>query len=255
MNTTKKSATIIQAKNLTKTFGQEESQTIALDDVSISIGANEFVCVMGPSGSGKSTLLFALSGMDTIDTGTVHIENVSLYDMGENEMADFRRQKMGFVFQNPTMLPSLDILDNILLPSYEDHKKNKAQLIKKAQSLISLAGIEGLENRKITEVSGGQLQRASICRAVLHRPDILFGDEPTGALNSKTSEEILDIFETLNTNGMTILLVTHDPKVSVRAGRVVFMKDGILESELYFTHESRHTRLDLINQKMSELGI
>ena len=114
---------------------------------------------------------------------------------------------------------------------------------------------EGTEHRKITEVSGGQLQRASICRAVLHNPDILFGDEPTGALNSKSSEEILDLFEALNKKGMTILLVTHDAKVSARAKRVVFMKDGALESELRFKNEDHQTRLGLIIDKMSALGI
>lgn len=246
---------IIEAKNIIKTYGQENNKTVALNDVSVSIEQNEFVCVMGPSGSGKSTLLFALSGMDTIDDGIVNINGVSLYDMNDNTMADFRRKKMGFVFQNPTMLPSLDILDNILLPSYEEYKKDRAELTQSAQKIMELAGIEGTENRKITEVSGGQLQRASFCRAVLHDPDILFGDEPTGALNSKSSEEILDLFEQLNKNGMTILLVTHDAKVSSRAGRVIFMKDGKLESELNFEDEDRQMRLELINQKMSELGI
>ncbi|HHT25573.1 MAG TPA: ABC transporter ATP-binding protein [Clostridiaceae bacterium] len=246
---------IIEAQKITKIFGQEKNQTIALNDVSIFITANEFVCVMGPSGSGKSTLLFAVSGMDMIDKGSVSINGVPLYDMDEQKLADFRRKKMGFVFQNPTMLPSLDILDNIMLPSYEDYKKDKSKLSQMALKLMKLTGIEGIENRKITEVSGGQLQRASICRAILHNPDILFGDEPTGALNSKSSEEILDIFEQLNKKGMTILLVTHDPKVAARAGRIIFMKDGALESELNFENENQHTRLDLINQKMSELGI
>ena len=247
--------TIIEARNITKTFGQEKNQTVALNNVSIAIKANEFVSVMGPSGSGKSTLLFALGGMDTLDEGRVYINGVSLYEMDDNRVADFRRKNMGFVFQNPTMLPSLDILDNIMLPSFEDCKNDKSALTQKAQNLMKLAGIEGTENRKITEVSGGQLQRASICRAVLHGPEILFGDEPTGALNSKSSEEILDLFEELNKNGMTILLVTHDAKVSARANRVIFMKDGTLESKLYFENEDHQTRLALINQKMSDLGI
>lgn len=247
--------TIIEAQNITKIFGQDKNQTVALNKVSISIAANEFVCVMGPSGSGKSTLLFALGGMDTIDEGSVWINGVSLYGMNENKAADFRRKNMGFVFQNPTMLPSLDILDNIMLPSFEDYKKDKSKLTQRAQKMMKLAGIEDIKSRKITKVSGGQLQRASICRAILHNPDILFGDEPTGALNSKTSEEILDLFEELNKNGMTILLVTHDAKVSARAGRVVFMKDGILESELNFENEDQYTRLDLINKKMHALGI
>lgn len=246
---------IIEAQNITKVFGQGNNQTVALNNVSIEIEAKEFVSVMGPSGSGKSTLLFTLGGMDTIDKGTVLINGVSLYEMEENKVADFRRKKMGFVFQNPTMLPGLDILDNILLPSYEEYKKDKARLSQNALDLMKLAGIEGTEHRKITEVSGGQLQRASICRAVLHNPDILFGDEPTGALNSKSSEEILDLFEALNKKGMTILLVTHDAKVSARAKRVVFMKDGALESELRFENEDHQTRLGLIIEKMSSLGI
>ena len=176
---------IIEARSINKVYGSENNQTIALNNVSISITTNEYVSVMGPSGSGKSTLLFALSGMDRIDTGSVYINGVSLHEMNENNLADFRRKKMGFVFQNPTMLPSLDILDNIMLPSYEDYKKDKSELIQKTLKIMKIAGIEGTENRKITEVSGGQLQRASICRAVLHNPEILFGDEPTGALNSK----------------------------------------------------------------------
>lgn len=246
---------IIEARSINKVYGSENNQTIALNNVSISITANEYVSVMGPSGSGKSTLLFALSGMDRIDTGSVYINGVSLHEMNENNLADFRRKKMGFVFQNPTMLPSLDILDNIMLPSYEDYKKDKSELIQKTLKIMKIAGIEGTENRKITEVSGGQLQRASICRAVLHNPEILFGDEPTGALNSKSSEEILDLFEQLNNNGMTILLVTHDSKISARSKRVLFMKDGTLESELIFQNENLQTRIDLINEKMSALGI
>ncbi len=246
---------IIEAQNITKVFGQGNNQTVALNNVSIEIEAKEFVSVMGPSGSGKSTLLFTLGGMDTIDKGTVLINGVSLYEMEENKVANFRRKKMGFVFQNPTMLPGLDILDNILLPSYEEYKKDKAMLSQNALDLMKLAGIEGIEHRKITEVSGGQLQRASICRAVLHNPDILFSDEPTGALNSKSSEEILDLFEALNKKGMTILLVTHDAKVSARAKRVVFMKDGALESELRFENEDHQTRLSLIIDKMTALGI
>lgn len=246
---------IIEAQKISRVYGQGNSKTTALNEVSVSIAFNEFVCVMGPSGSGKSTLLFALSGMDMIDQGRVFINGQSLYEMEENALADYRRKKMGFVFQNPTMLANLDILDNILLPSYEYYKKDKSKLIGRAQELMKLTGIEGMDHRKITQVSGGQLQRASICRAILHKPDILFGDEPTGALNSKSSEEILDIFEVLNQSGMTILLVTHDAKVSARAGRVIFMKDGALESELIFKNEDRPTRLDLITKKMSELGI
>lgn len=247
--------TIIEGQDIRKIFSQGENQTLALADVSISIKQGEFVSVMGPSGSGKSTLLYALSGMDTIDGGGVYLDGESLYDMDEKTISSYRRRKMGFVFQNPTMVASLDILDNILLASYEDHRKDRACLIARAKELMALVGIGGLESRKISEVSGGQLQRAAICRAVLHKPLILYGDEPTGALNSKTSEEVLDIFEDLNKSGMTIVLVTHDAKVSARASRVVFMKDGRLEADLVLEGQDYETRLGLVNERMIDLGI
>lgn len=247
--------TIIEGQDIRKIFSQGENQTLALADVSISIKQGEFVSVMGPSGSGKSTLLYALSGMDTIDGGGVYLDGESLYDMDEKTISSYRRRKMGFVFQNPTMVASLDILDNILLASYEDHRKDRAGLIARAKELMALVGIGGLESRKISEVSGGQLQRAAICRAVLHKPLILYGDEPTGALNSKTSEEVLDIFEDLNKSGMTIVLVTHDAKVSARASKVVFMKDGRLEADLVLEGQDYETRLGLVNERMIDLGI
>jgi len=135
---------------------------------------------------------------------------------------------MGFVFQQPAMLKNLDILDNIILSSIQENRKNTTGIIKKAKTLIEKTGITGLEERDITEVSGGQLQRACICRALMNEPKILFADEPTGALNSKSSEEIMELFSDINKNGMAVFLVTHDAKVASRADRVLFMKEVIL---------------------------
>jgi putative ABC transport system ATP-binding protein len=222
---------IITGKNIVKTFGKGGEQTKALAGVDVEIGQGEFVAVMGPSGSGKSTLLFALSGMDGITSGSVEFGGTALSELGENKLADTRRTKMGFIFQQPTMLKNLNLLDNIILPAARDKKKT-GELVKKAKALMEKTGITGLENRDITEVSGGQLQRAGICRALMNEPEILFADEPTGALNSKSAEEIMGLLAEINRDGTAILLVTHDAKVAARADRVLFTKDGAIVSEL-----------------------
>lgn len=225
---------ILRGKHIVKTYGKGQESQNVLNGVDIEISAGEFVAVMGPSGCGKSTLLFALSGTDTINSGSIEFDGQELSEIAENKLADIRRTKMGFVFQQPTMLKNLNILDNIILSSLQEHRKNADNIIKKAEELVKKAGIFGLEQRDITEVSGGQLQRAGICRALMNDPQILFADEPTGALNSKSSEEIMELFGEINKNGTAIFLVTHDVKVASRADRVLFMKDGDIQSEASF---------------------
>lgn len=225
---------MISGTNLVKTYGGGKEQNNALDGVNIAIAKGEFVAVMGPSGCGKSTLLFALSSTDAIDGGSVAFDGTELSELSENALADFRRTRMGFVFQQPTMLKNLNLLDNIILPALQNNAKNVHEVTKKAKALMKQTGIARLEKRDITEVSGGQLQRAGICRALLNAPDILFADEPTGALNSKASEEIMELLSSVNASGTAILLVTHDAKVAARADRVLFMKDGGIVSELQF---------------------
>ena len=246
---------IIEANNIVKYYGEGENKTVALDGVNMNIAKGEFLTIMGPSGSGKSTLLFSISGMDDISSGEVLFNGSNLSKLNEEEIADIRRLQMGFVFQEATMLKNLDILDNIILPSYDENRKNKVKLISNAKNLMDSIGISGLENRNIKDVSGGQLQRASICRAILHEPEILFGDEPTGALNSKNSEEIMNLFQELNDNGMTIMLVTHDSKVAAKSNRVLMMKDGKVEGELQFQNESFDERLEKITNRMKDFGI
>lgn len=249
---------ILNAKNIVKSFGEKDNKINVINEVSLKVKQGEFITIMGSSGSGKSTLLHSLSGMDKIDSGSIKLLNIEINKLKEKEISNLRKEKLGFIFQYPTLLPSLDILDNILLPFY-DNKSNRKHLITKAKNLMKNLNLEHLENRRINEVSGGQLQRACICRAILNDPEILFGDEPTGSLNSKQTNEILDIFDNLNSMGMTIVLVTHDPKVSIRSNRVVFMKDGRLVSELIFEnkYDSNNLleRLQLVNSKMEEIGI
>jgi putative ABC transport system ATP-binding protein len=222
---------IIAGTGVVKAFGRAGERTKALAGVDIDIREGEFVAVMGPSGSGKSTLLFALSGMDTITSGSVRFEGVELSELGEKKLADTRRKKMGFVFQQPTMLKNLNLLDNIILPAAQDRKRSDA-LVEKARALMDKVGIAGLETRSATEVSGGQLQRAGICRALINGPRVMFADEPTGALDSQSAEEILHLLEEIHQGGTTIVLVTHDAKVAARADRVLFTKDGRVVSDL-----------------------
>lgn len=185
---------IIIGEQIVKSFGEGDEKRNVLDGVSVEINEGEFVVVMGPSGSGKSTLMFALSGMDSVNGGKVVFDGRDLSASSENELSDIRRTKMGFVFQQPTMLKNLNILDNIILPSMRDNRKNVVKITERARALMKRVGIVELEKRDITQVSGGQLQRAGICRALMNSPKIIFGDEPTGALNSKSAEEIMIYF-------------------------------------------------------------
>lgn len=249
---------IIIGKNIVKIFVRGNEQVRVLNGVNVEIAKGEFVAVMGPSGSGKSTLLFALSGMDDITSGSVKFGDTELSKLRENALADVRRTKMGFIFQQPTMLRNLNLLDNIILPAVHEGKKDTAKLMQKAKALMKKTGIVGLESRDITEVSGGQLQRAGICRALMNAPEILFADEPTGALNSKSAEEIMGVLVDINNEGTAILLVTHDAKVAAMADRVLFTKDGDIVSELLlqkFTGRDMVARVEKVFAEMATVGI
>ncbi|MBC2723604.1 ABC transporter ATP-binding protein [Desulfosporosinus sp.] len=249
---------IIMGENIVKSFGEGDEKRNVLDEVSVEINEGEFVSVMGPSGSGKSTLMFSLCGMDGIDSGKVTFGGRDLSVLKEQELADIRRTKMGFVFQQPTLLKNLNILDNIILPSMRDNRKNAAKITEKARALMKKVGIAELEKRDITQVSGGQLQRAGICRALMSNPKIIFGDEPTGALNSKYAQEIMDILSEINAEGTAVMLVTHDAKVAARTERIMFMRDGKIVSEMRlpkFNGTHIDDRMIKVMAKMREMGI
>ncbi|WP_449600269.1 ABC transporter ATP-binding protein [Paenibacillus sp. Marseille-Q9583] len=249
---------IIIGDHIVKSFGEGDEQRIVLDEVSVEINDGQFVAVMGPSGSGKSTLMFVLSGMDKADGGKVVFDSRELSSASENELSDLRRTKMGFVFQQPTMLKNLNILDNIILSSMRDNRNNAAKISEKARALMKRVGIAGLEKRDITQVSGGQLQRAGICRSLMNSPKIIFGDEPTGSLNSKSAQEIMDIFSEINADGTAVMLVTHDAKVAARTERIIFMSDGKIVSELNlpkFDGTDMDSRVEKVTMKMWELEI
>ena len=224
---------LIIGDKIVKSFETNGKKQVVLNQVSVSINQGEYVSVMGPSGSGKSTLLYALSGMDDIENGQILFDGKELLKMKEKALADLRRTQMGFVFQQPHLLKNLNLIDNIILPSMNHQKQTRETLVKRARTLMKETGIEGLEERETSQVSGGQLQRAGICRALMNHPKIIFGDEPTGALNSRASQEVMDLFSKINKKGTTIMLVTHDAKVAAQSERIMFMKDGKIVDELY----------------------
>lgn len=222
---------MIHVEKINKSF----NSTKILNDISFKVERGDFLAVMGPSGSGKSTLLYSISGMDRIDEGKVVFNDAEISKLAESELSKFRLNNMGFVFQNAQMLKNLSVFDNIILPGLV--AKNEAPTIirERAVDLMKRMGIEGLEERDIRQVSGGQLQRASICRAMINHPDILFLDEPTGALNSSATAQVLEILEGLNQGGMTIMTVTHDFRVAARAKKVIYIIDGEIAASKEFS--------------------
>lgn len=224
---------ILEVKDLCKTYIINKRQNNVLKNVSFSISEGEMVAIMGPSGSGKSTLLYNVSGMDSFTAGSVRFCGNELSGFTESELSDLRLDKMGFIFQQMYMLKNLTIFDNILLPSLQSksNTKSRKEKVEYAQSLMRRLGIIDIADNDINEVSGGQLQRACICRSMINSPKMIFADEPTGALNRTTSDEVMDELAKLNADGTTILLVTHDVKVAAKCSRVMFLVDGNISGE------------------------
>ena len=232
---------MIKVDKISKSF----KDTKVLQDVSFDINRGDFVAIMGHSGSGKSTLLYSISGMDKINSGSVLFEGRNICEMKEEELSSFRLSKMGFVFQNPQMLKNLSIFDNIILPGLVAKKESAEEIRQRGLELMKRMEIEGIENRDNSQVSGGQLQRASICRAMINNPQILFLDEPTGALNSEATDQVLEILGYLNEDGMTIMTVTHDQRVAAKAKKVLYIIDGQIAASKEFSVDSdRELELD-----------
>lgn len=249
---------LLETENIFKTYQQGKDPIPILKGISLAIPKGEFISIMGASGSGKSTLLNCLSSLDLADQGSIFFNGQNYANLTEDQLADMRKDQMGFVFQEATLLKNLNILDNILLPHQLRTNHSPQSLESKARDLMEQLGIGGLENRGIQEVSGGQLQRAGICRAILHEPQILFADEPTGALNSQSGMEVMDIFQTLHQEGMAILMVTHDPKIAAYSDKILLMRDGkIIETLAYKSQEIQDhaSKVKALSQSLLNLGI
>lgn len=227
--------TVMKVRNLCKTYITNKTQNNVLTNVNFDLNNGEFISVMGPSGSGKSTLLYTISGMDRMTAGKVEFSGRDVSKFKDNELADLRLNDMGFVFQQMHMLRNLSILDNILVSAYNSKngrtKEQRKKIKETAIALMKKLDIIDIADHDITEVSGGELQRACICRALINNPKVLFADEPTGALNSKSAKEVMRQFNQINQLGTTILLVTHDVKVAAKTNKVLYMEDGNIQGE------------------------
>lgn len=219
---------ILEVKNVCKSF----ENTQVLHDITFKVEEGEFIAIMGQSGSGKSTLLYGISGMDRLTSGSVLFCGEDISRLDDRAMSEIRLNQMGFVFQHSYLLKNLSIRDNIVLPGFKAGVISRQQVNKNADSLMDRTGIYKVASNDIKKVSGGELQRAAICRALINEPDILFGDEPTGALNSSTTREVMDIINNVNADGTTVIIVTHDARAAARASRVIYLMDGNIHAEL-----------------------
>ncbi len=250
---------IIDVKDLCKTYVLDKRQNNVLKNVNFSVEEGDMVAVMGPSGSGKSTLLYAVSGMDSATSGTVLFDGEDLTKLSQNELSSIRLDKMGFIFQQMYMMKNLTILDNILLPAMESKKEDesRADKVKRAEALMKKLSIIDVADNDVNEVSGGQLQRACICRSMMNNPKILFADEPTGALNRTSSIEVMEELLKLNEEGTTIMMVTHDAKVAAKCKRVLYIVDGNIKGEYNAPKDSSLSTEDKerrINNWLMDLG-
>lgn len=249
---------LIEAKQLSLQIDslKGQKQTI-LRNIHLSIKRGEFVTIMGPSGCGKTSLLYQLSGIETSSTGEIKYKGQLLSEMTDKQLTALRLSEMGFVFQHSHLLKNLNLFDNIIAAAYLAKKMPRKEVNERAKYLMEKLDIDHLADRYLSEVSGGQLQRASICRALMNEPNILFADEPTGALNSSTTKEVMDIFSQINSEGTTLLLVTHDPKVALCSERILFMNDGEISAHLNLGKYDRFTaekREALLNKWLQNLG-
>ena len=218
---------MIEIKNIYKKFGDN----LVLDNISFNVDDSEFVAIMGSSGSGKSTLLYSISGMDKVDSGSIVFDSRNLNDLKDEELEDIRLSNMGFVFQKPYLLKNLCVLDNIMYPALKLKRESKKDIEMKANTLLSRLLIEDIKYMSPSNLSGGQYQRVAIARALINSPKILFADEPTGALNSKISKSVMEIFKNINEDNTMIIMVTHDMNAAAYANRVIFLKDGKIMSD------------------------
>ena len=218
-------STIIRLENISKAYGSGNTLVRALDGIDLTIKQGEYCAIMGASGSGKSTMMNIIGCLDRPTSGAYYFDRVNIAGLADRELAHIRNVKLGFVFQQFYLLPQLTAIENVMLPmAYADLPKQKR--IARATEALARVGLAERLHNKPNELSGGQQQRVAIARAIVNRPVMLLADEPTGALDSKTTEEILGIFAELNSNGITVVVITHEQEVGDRAERIIWFQDG-----------------------------
>ena len=243
---------ILEVNNIRKVYTTRLStqSTEALKNVNFSVDNGEYVAIMGESGSGKTTLLNILATFDKATSGSVLLNNLDLSKLKDKELADFRRDNLGFVFQDFNLLDNFSIKDNILLPLVLANKKYKDMEVR-LDKVTKPLGIDKLINKYPYEISGGQRQRVAVARAIITNPSLILADEPTGALDSKSTDQLLNVFDKLNEIGQTIIMVTHSVKTAARAKRVLFIKDGVVFHELRKGNATTNEMFQKINDTLS----
>ena len=237
--------TILSAKGLCKSFAHNGGQVHILSGMDLDIYQGDFTVIMGASGSGKSTLLYALSGMDRATAGTVIYQGNDLVKMSEKQLTALRRSDFGFIFQQMHLVSNLTLRENITVPGYLNRKRTAAETDRRADELLEQMGLSHIRDHLPAQCSGGEQQRCAVARAIIHEPELLFADEPTGALNKRNTTEVLDLLTALNAAGQSILMVTHDARAALRASRIIYISDGKVVSELTlspYTAESEKHR-------------
>jgi len=214
---------MLEIKNVSKVYGQGEGQVVALDSVAFAVDKGNFMAIMGPSGSGKSTLLNIIGGLDQLTSGEVILDGQRIDNLNENELVRLRRGKIAYVFQQYHLLPSLTALENVLLPLVFSGARHD---IAKAKEILRRVGLEKRAGHKSGQLSGGEQQRVAIARALVNDPELILADEPTGNMDQNTGSEIIGLFEQLNAEGHSIIMVTHAPEIARHAREILFLKDG-----------------------------
>ena len=221
---------LLTAKEIVKIY--PGAQEPVLNHINVEIYDGDFTVIMGPSGAGKSTLLYALSGMDTISSGQVLYKGKKLGTLSEKKMAKLRASEFGFVFQQTHLVSNLTLFENVAVAGFLEKGKSEQDVRNRAEELLKQMNVEKAKNRLPSEASGGEAQRAAMARAMINQPGLLFADEPTGALNRKHSEEVLELLTALNRDGQSILMVTHDVKAAIRGTRILYLEDGKILDEM-----------------------
>lgn len=250
---------LLEVKDICKTYVIDKRQNNVLRNVEFVVNDGEMVAIMGPSGSGKSTLLYSVSGMDNPTSGTVIFDGTDITKLKDKDLAELRLDEMGFIFQQMYMMKNLTILDNIVLPAIQSKKikETRKEKMKRGEELMHKLGIIEVADNDINEVSGGQLQRAAICRSMINKPKLLFADEPTGALNRTAANEVMDELVKLNKEGTTIMMVTHDSKVAAKCSRILYIVDGNIKGEYDNANTENDSEKEVerkINNWLLELG-
>lgn len=245
---------VLQVDNITKAYGKGSNLYKALSGVSFEVHRGEFVGVMGPSGAGKSTLLNVIATIDSATTGSIVIDDTNIAMMKDEQLADFRRDHLGFIFQDYNLLDSLTVRENIVLP-LAIAKRPAAEINERVQKIAKLFGIEDLLNKYPYQISGGQKQRTASSRALVTEPKLLFADEPTGALDSKSATDLLESLSDLNAKQQsTILMVTHDAYAASFCQRILFIQDGQLSKEIFRGEQTRKQFFQMILQELTVMG-